>query len=169
MGNIKESKWKRAAPYLLFPLWFPLLLVAILLACIFVLPFVVASSVIGWIRSQIYYLLHPGKLFLVVDGHHGWRELITNNVLPTVPANVESIWLDSASSARFRKRVLRDCWTQRPFLARVIRGGIRTRSIHDKLLPFKRRAKIDDQVRVEVTSILRNTIMELQNDTSPTV
>ena len=160
-----QSTWDKFVQICLFPFLLLVLIIVIPIACL-VLPFYFAKEMIGWIKSQIYYAWNSGSMFLVVDGQHGWREFVSNNLIPAAPANLKPIWCDSPSTSNFRERVLRSNWEQRPFLLQVKPFRIKTLSLHENFAAIGKRGKADEEVRAQCRTILNNGIVEIQKDAS---
>ncbi|UPT73368.1 MAG: hypothetical protein M0D55_16040 [Elusimicrobiota bacterium] len=121
------------------------------------------------IRDHVYYLLNRGKIIFVVDGRHGWREVILNNAIPALPAGIDPIWYQSRVLGGIQSLVVAGKQIQRPFLGLVTVWGIKKISVHDKLLRFKTYGKRDPNIGKEIRSIIENAVQELGRTTSPTV
>ncbi len=139
----------------------PLLLVIV----ITVMPYVMFTAATDWVKSRVYCIQNSGKMYLVVDGQHGWRELVDNNLITALPAEITPIWYDSAESVSFRTKALRNFWNQRPFLVLLTINGPVGISVHERLLPFKENGKRDEKIRASVRAIIVETAKQLKEKT----
>ena len=132
----------------------------------FIMGIVVALSLLVltfvWVRQQLYFHRNAGKILLVVDGRHGWRELINNNLIPVVPQDVDQVWFDAELSCRIKMVPLVDCVEQRPYIALITRRGLKVASLHKSLLPFKSCGRRDDMVQEKLKPILLGEIERLR-------
>jgi hypothetical protein len=136
---------RKIALGLLLVLLSPLIIVLIALAMVAVL----ALQVYGWFALHQYCRRHGCWTFLICSSRHGWHEFLANNVLAALPQGVEPVWVNSGGhtgasqeAAPFSLRVA-GAGLAKPCLARVKTIGVKTRSLHGRLLPLKTCAKKD--------------------------
>lgn len=103
---------------------------------------------------------HRGELFLVCDPRHAWHDFLRNNLLPVLPASVETLW--------YGRRARVEQWPHldrlalpgfpKPYLVRVTWRGLRFLSLNLPLRPWKKLQKRSDAVQREVQAVVAEAI-----------
>ena len=88
MKNLIKIHPKKIKSLIIIILLIPFLL--------FILPFILLIEFLNRnlkkYRLKIFCKKAAGKYFLVCTKRHNWYDFIVNNVIPTLPSNVELIW-----------------------------------------------------------------------------
>lgn len=152
----RPSRWQQIA---LIAVFSP----AILCVCILFVPLLLGYAVVEAVSYRAFCWRNQGRRFLVCSTRHGWKDFISNNLIPMLPEHVNVVWYKKLRRAtcrgRFRHVYQRNL--PKPYLAFVTRYNIYRVSLNDSLRQLKHRACRDSAVQQQVREAIALKLSEI--------
>jgi hypothetical protein len=116
-------------------------------------------------RIRRFYRTYRGRYIFVATRRHGWYDFIRNNVMPTLPADVEVAWVDGSERGPFAEDwavTLRrlNVRGQKPFLLRVMDRRVVVLPLHEQLNSIREQRARSAAVQQEIREILVSAIAQ---------
>lgn len=110
-----------------------------------------------------------GMVYLVCTPRCGWRDFVTNNLLPVVPEDVTVVWHRSQRDTPLPRELwmfrMHGLWdVPKPFLVAVTQRGVRWRSLNGTLQTLKRSPARSAEAQSLCREILTQAIREFTSD-----
>lgn len=138
---------------------------AFVLLSIAALPLVIAGLLWDFARLRWHCWRTGIWTYLVCSPRRGWNELLSNNVVPRLPAELGCIWAERGRVRETRPQTLlvtAGFGQPKPYLAEVRPMGVRIRTLNARLRPYKARSKVDEAVQREVLSAIEDELRQVR-------
>ena len=149
-----------------------IVVVAFLLVSYHCFPLVIAVLIaisllvfMDWLRRLIYCMTHANKVYLVCGRQRGWEPFVQNNLIPSLPGDVEPIWQHSPQGHKMVFRLVQSTayGTSIPFFVLVTPFTVKCHSLNDSLQQLKRQGKTCENTQATAAKIASEELAALRS------